>query len=88
MDALAKFTAEHELTHALQDQYFDLQTFSPNRKPEDQEWNDDASVARSALIEGDAVQSQLTWVMGGYLTQADLTELVQSSQNSSSTGAG
>lgn len=84
VDALAKFTAEHELTHALQDQYFDLQKFSPDRKPEDQEWSDDASVAKLALIEGDAVQSQLTWVASGSLSQADLTELIQSSQSTSS----
>ncbi len=84
VDALSKFTAEHELTHALQDQYFDLQKFSPDRKPEDQEWSDDASVAKLALIEGDAVQSQLNWVAGGNLSQADLQELIKSSQSSSS----
>lgn len=84
VDALSKFTAEHELTHALQDQYFDLQKFSPDRKPEDQQWSDDASVAKLALIEGDAVQSQLNWVAGGNLSQADLQELIKSSQSSSS----
>ncbi len=84
VDALSKFTAEHELTHALQDQYFDLQKFSPDRKPEDQEWSDDASVAKLALIEGDAVQSQLNWVAGGNLSQTDLQELIKSSQSSNS----
>lgn len=85
VDALSKFTAEHELTHALQDQYFDLQKFSPDRQPSDQEWSDDASVAKLALIEGDAVQSQLNWIAAGNLSQADLQELIKSSQDSSST---
>ncbi|MBN9390557.1 MAG: hypothetical protein J0I20_21180 [Chloroflexi bacterium] len=84
VDALSRFTAEHELTHALQDQYFDLQKFSPERQPSDQEWSDDASVAKLALIEGDAVQSQLNWIAGGNMNQTDLQELIKSSQDSSS----
>jgi hypothetical protein len=84
VDALSRFTAEHELTHALQDQYFDLQKFSPDRQPSDTEWSDDASAAKLALIEGDAVQSQLNWVAAGNLSQADLQELIKSSQDSSS----
>jgi hypothetical protein len=84
VDPLAKFTAEHELTHALQDQFFDLQNYSPTRKPEDKEWSDDASTARLALIEGDAVQSQLNWISGGNLSQAELQELIKSSQSSNS----
>ena len=39
----------HELTHALQDQYFDLQRFIPNRTA-----TSDALLARSAVAEGDA----------------------------------
>ncbi len=85
VDALSRFTAEHELTHALQDQYFDLQKFSPDRQPSDQDWSDDASAAKLALVEGDAVQSQLNWVAAGNLSQTDLQELVKSSQDSSST---
>jgi hypothetical protein len=85
VDPLSRFTAEHELTHALQDQYFDLQKFSPDRQPSDQEWSDDASVAKLALIEGDAVQSQLNWIAAGNMSQADLQELIKSSQASSST---
>jgi hypothetical protein len=84
VDPLSKFTAEHELTHALQDQYFDLQKFSPDRKPDDKDWSDDASTAKLALIEGDAVQSQLVWVQAGNLSQAELTELIKSSQDANS----
>lgn len=84
VDPLSKFTAEHELTHALQDQYFDLQKFSPDRQPSDTEWSDDASAAKLALIEGDAVQSQLTWLTAGNLSQADLQDLLKTSQASGS----
>lgn len=41
--------AVHELTHALQDQYFDLEDFIDPSK-----YTSDQSVARSALVEGDA----------------------------------
>ncbi len=48
--------AVHELTHALQDQYFDLETFL-----DDKSQSTDELLARSALIEGDA-----TAVMNDY----------------------
>lgn len=48
--------AVHEMTHALQDQYFDLQRFVPHDHT-----NSDALMARSALVEGDA-----TAVMSDY----------------------
>jgi hypothetical protein len=46
---MEELVAIHELTHALQDQHFDLQTL-PMRK----ENNDDLSLAVTALVEGDA----------------------------------
>ncbi len=47
----------HELTHALQDQHFDL-----NKLPLETRGNDDRALAASALVEGDA-----TVVMNAYL---------------------
>lgn len=41
--------AVHELTHALQDQYFDLVSFTDHHK-----FSSDELLARSALVEGDA----------------------------------
>ncbi len=46
----AKTTLAHELTHALQDQHFDLQGWD-RRTPDD---DDDMHLAFSALVEGDA----------------------------------
>lgn len=53
----------HELTHAIQDQHFHLETFSTGRPL------DDAEAARSALIEGDA-----TLVMMDFFAQARVEE--------------
>jgi hypothetical protein len=55
---LDKMILAHELTHALQDQNFDLQKFPLNIKT-----NDDLALATSALIEGDATIAGL-WVYG------------------------
>jgi hypothetical protein len=51
----------HELTHALQDQHFDLEKFASDGSLSD------AATARTALIEGDA-----TLAMFSYLMEADL----------------
>jgi hypothetical protein len=55
---LDKMILAHELTHALQDQNFDLQKFPLKIKT-----NDDLALATSALIEGDATIAGL-WVYG------------------------
>ncbi|HEX2914238.1 MAG TPA: hypothetical protein VH186_25795 [Chloroflexia bacterium] len=75
VDPLVKFTAEHELTHGLQDQYFNLQKFQAQRKPSDTEWNDDQDTAKLALIEGDAVTSQTIWLPN--LSQSELQQMSQ-----------
>jgi heme-degrading monooxygenase HmoA len=46
----------HELTHALQDQYFDLQTLEKKVKA-----NDDRTLALQSLIEGDATLAMLDY---------------------------
>ncbi|MES1244724.1 MAG: hypothetical protein ABUT39_24160 [Acidobacteriota bacterium] len=54
----------HELTHAIQDQHFNLETFSSGRPL------DDAEAARVALIEGDA-----TLVMMDFFAQTRIEEV-------------
>jgi hypothetical protein len=79
--ALIKFTTEHELTHGLQDQYYDLLKIRPVRKPTDLAWNDDYDNAVTGLIEGDAVNSQTVWlqkgIQQGFLKASDIQELQQ-----------
>jgi len=53
---LDKMLLAHELTHALQDQNFDLQKFPLKVKD-----NDDLALATSALIEGDATVLMTRW---------------------------
>ena len=53
---LDKMLLSHELTHALQDQNFDLQKFPLKVKD-----NDDLALATSALIEGDATVLMTRW---------------------------
>ncbi|RMG44640.1 MAG: hypothetical protein D6719_01440, partial [Candidatus Dadabacteria bacterium] len=48
--------AVHELTHALQDQYYDLENYLNQKKQ-----TTDQSLARSALIEGDATAVMLDY---------------------------
>ena len=56
----------HELTHALQHQHFDLRS-ALSRISE----NDDATIARSAIIEGDATITMVAHMMG----EVDLDKL-------------
>jgi hypothetical protein len=56
LGASGRITAAHEITHALQDQSFDLRRL--RRAVED---DDDASLALLALIEGDAVLTSQLW---------------------------
>ncbi len=64
----------HELTHALQDQYFDLKNFL-----QPVEGNDDRTLARSALIEGEGLLVMLAYTLEplgrGVLELGDLVEL-------------
>lgn len=53
---LDKMLLSHELTHALQDQNFDLQKFPLKIKT-----NDDLALATSALVEGDATVLMTRW---------------------------
>lgn len=59
LSALDEVTYAHEVTHALQDQAYDLEAI---REPYDE--NDDALLAITALIEGDATAVQLDYLLG------------------------
>lgn len=51
--------AAHELTHALQDQYYDLNKFIDPKSE-----NSDAQLAHSALVEGDATAVMMDYMRG------------------------
>jgi hypothetical protein len=73
---LAKWTTAHELTHALQDQHFDIQKVHPDRAPGSPEGNDDADTATLSLLEGDATLSQTLWLQAGNLSRQELNDLL------------
>jgi hypothetical protein len=74
---LAQMTMAHEYTHALQDQYYDLQTLQPEDMPADQ------GGAHLALIEGDAELTATRYALQ-YMTKADLQQIVAESGEVSS----
>jgi len=59
-DAVGQMVLAHELTHALQDQHFDLEKTLDKLKD-----NDDRSLALSAVAEGDATLAGFDYVLGG-----------------------
>ena len=69
LDPLAKITYAHEYTHALQDAAFGLDSLET-----DAEGEDDRSLARTSLIEGDASVVMLTWALVN-LSQQELIEM-------------
>lgn len=58
LDPEAKLTYAHEYTHALQDANFGLDTLQTDAVGED-----DRTLARTALIEGDATVTMLAWAL-------------------------
>jgi len=50
----------HELTHALQDQHFDIEPWVKAARP-----NDDAEMAREAVLEGSAMAGMLEYELKG-----------------------
>lgn len=63
-----RMTTAHEITHALQDQVFDLVKLQ-----EDAEGDDDAALAMLSLIEGDAVLTQQLWAQR-HLTAEEIAQ--------------
>ncbi len=50
----------HELTHALQDQHFQIETWEKAARP-----NDDAELAREAVLEGSAMAAMIDYLLKG-----------------------
>lgn len=50
----------HELTHALEDQYFDIEAWEKAARP-----NEDAELARDAVLEGSAMAAMVDYLMLG-----------------------
>lgn len=53
-----RMVMSHELTHALQDQYFHIEAWSRAAKP-----NDDAELARESVLEGSAMAGMLEYTL-------------------------
>jgi len=58
LSASNEVTYAHEVVHALQDQHFDLESYSDQRI----DGSDDESLAITSLIEGDATASQIQYI--------------------------
>src|ERR1700676_1732129 len=62
-----RMVMSHELTHALQDQHFHINKWTDAAKP-----NDDAELARDAVIEGSAMAAMMDYQLGGKGSIRDL----------------
>lgn len=72
-DVLEQLTHAHEYVHALQDQHFNLEQLG------DDSLDSDASMALSALAEGDATMVQTLYLIEGYLTPDELLAALSAS---------
>jgi hypothetical protein len=70
LSAEARITYAHEYTHALQDAAFTLKKLQTDAVGED-----DRSLARTALVEGDATQTMFLWALAGNLNPEELAQL-------------
>ncbi|MDW8065697.1 MAG: hypothetical protein RMK32_08710 [Anaerolineae bacterium] len=77
---LEQVTFAHEYGHLLQDQHFDLVAlgFTDDEKKQPKDVDDDAMLARRALVEGDATLIQLLYL--GRLSQAEQQEWLEAVQ--------
>ncbi|MDQ3691418.1 MAG: hypothetical protein M3406_15595 [Chloroflexota bacterium] len=80
LDVEARITYAHEYTHALQDAAFGLDSLEIDAVGED-----DRSLARTALIEGDATVTMLSWMLQ-HLGQEEILEYFSSAQLPDTTG--
>jgi len=69
-EADERMVMSHELTHALQDQHFHIDKWTDAAKP-----NDDAELARDAVVEGSALAAMLDYILRGKGSVRDLGEL-------------
>lgn len=70
LNLMNQVTLAHEVTHALQDQNFSLSEFLPENSG-----NDDADLARLALVEGDATVSETDYTAANF-SAMDLVSLL------------
>lgn len=68
-----KVTFAHEAVHALQDQHFDLETYTEMRI----EGTSDEALAVTALIEGDATLAQIDYILSDMRLARDFLDLLQ-----------
>ena len=80
LDVEARITYAHEYTHALQDAAFGLESLETDAVGED-----DRSLARTSLIEGDATVTMLAWMLA-HLSQEDIFEYFNSAEVPDTTG--
>jgi hypothetical protein len=80
LDVEARITYAHEYTHALQDAAFGLDALETDTVGED-----DRSLARVTLIEGDATVTMLAWAFAN-LSQEELQEYALGAQVPDTTG--
>lgn len=69
-EADERMVMAHELTHALHDQHFHIDKWTDAAKP-----NDDAELARDAVVEGSALAAMLDYILRGKGSIRDLGEL-------------
>ena len=74
LDVEARITYAHEYTHALQDAAFGLDSLETDVAGED-----DRGLARTALIEGDATVTMLSWMLQ-HLDQGEILEYFESAE--------
>ncbi|MGI8998958.1 MAG: hypothetical protein ACR2GO_04560 [Candidatus Limnocylindria bacterium] len=74
LDVEARITYAHEYTHALQDAAFGLDSLETDAVGED-----DRGLARTALIEGDATVTMLSWMLQ-HLSQGEILEYFESAE--------
>jgi hypothetical protein len=75
LTAADEWTYSHEFTHALQDQYFDLLEFLHDDNPDWYVFHADEALARTALIEGDAMVMSMLY-LARHFTDEQWAELV------------
>ncbi len=69
MSVSDRVTLAHEITHALQDQYFHIDRPPFEDKDEKEELDDDAAFAATALVEGDAMLTMEKYKQGLSLSE-------------------
>jgi len=74
LDVEARITYAHEYTHALQDAAFGIASLEIDAAGED-----DRGLARTALIEGDATVTMLSWMLQ-HLDQGEILEYFESAE--------